>query len=1118
MKKASIILALVVILGIIISTCQCTPTTEDSYPYVLRLEWRVDIPARVSCISASKNFETVAALIRSYPYSKLILFYRGNLCTIELKGLPIDGIWVTARGDYLLAHFTNGSLILLDENLRKVVHFGQMDDARNAIFSDNGEYFVVYGTRKLKYYSIWKIFPIYETSYINSILRVDVSSSGEYVLVAGFNTFCGACISEGLVYTKLAKSSGEYVSICDKLSSNCIGYLTHVLGPKGISARLKADVGRTLLVFYNDELKVIKKVSFPYKFKNLWNFNSKARVLKKGDRAIIAVDKGEGEWILYEIDFENLDIKYPGNLTEVKADFLDFSPSNVLIACRKVEQKIVLTVVNMTDRQVLAEIERALLDIREEVKSVEMSLDGRKVLLITTKAIECYSLQKKKAMPEKEKTRVIFQFTLEGNLTDISLELIDLETRQIVFSDTINTTILELYLPKKAYLLKAQAEGYVPQQVVFNLTLFNYTTVVPIYLTKVKQETLYRKVFVQVVDTKGCGLPTATILVYYNTRLVTAKITGTNGLAAFLLPKGNYSIEVSKEGYYSAYCNITVSESDVTIFVTLAKRIEEFTAVFHVFNYTGEPVKEFSLLIIEANTSKVLYKTKVEGNVYTAVLPKGIYTVFVNASGALPFNKTISVSTNTTLYITLSPVERKTLIPETLYTVLTTLFFLMALIIVMFVLMLTNEKIALRIVKHRRKIVTLTLIVVIAFILALSSLPMIYQQAPKLEEKAERPYDLSFKLVDGTAARLSDYRGKILIVELMSTECPTCEKIIPVLKEIYSKYRGIVEIISISIDPRDTAEILKAYAVKKDIPWKIGYNSTAVYTDKYLSKVFAGTPTILIIDREGYVRKVLYGAVSYEQFNEALSDILKSVEVSITSLLISTLVLGVLSNFSVCSFQQAVFLIGYLTGLEHSVRRTIAVTILYVLGLATMFIVIGVLIFQIGALAQNRSLLLLVGGIITVLIGLRMLNIIKPPKSKLLGDLFRKFRGVEESTVKSLAGAYALGLAVGAGFAWTQCLGSFLPAVMYALSYGFTDIKYGILVPLIYTIGFSVVFLVIALAIEFGMARLAKKSEKRLELIEKIFSLLILFFGIDMIVAGLFSTMTIFERIGQLVR
>jgi cytochrome c biogenesis protein CcmG, thiol:disulfide interchange protein DsbE len=121
------------------------------------------------------------------------------------------------------------------------------------------------------------------------------------------------------------------------------------------------------------------------------------------------------------------------------------------------------------------------------------------------------------------------------------------------------------------------------------------------------------------------------------------------------------------------------------------------------------------------------------------------------------------------------------------------------------------------------------------------------------EKKVKAP---DFTLVDisGKSVSLSQYLGKIVIIDFWATWCPPCRMSIPELVQLQNKYRekGLV-ILGISFDSADTKnDYLSAFKEK----YKINYTVLRA-DDKTTEKYFGGSqidiPTLFIIDRGGMV-------------------------------------------------------------------------------------------------------------------------------------------------------------------------------------------------------------------------------------------------------------------------
>ncbi|MCF1428794.1 MAG: TlpA family protein disulfide reductase [Shewanella sp.] len=77
--------------------------------------------------------------------------------------------------------------------------------------------------------------------------------------------------------------------------------------------------------------------------------------------------------------------------------------------------------------------------------------------------------------------------------------------------------------------------------------------------------------------------------------------------------------------------------------------------------------------------------------------------------------------------------------------------------------------------------------------------------------------DMSFTDLQGKVVKLSDYHGKLLMLNLWATWCPPCLKEIPALQQVKANNAGNqVEIVSLSIDqnPENIPAFLKEHGIK----------------------------------------------------------------------------------------------------------------------------------------------------------------------------------------------------------------------------------------------------------------------------------------------------------------
>lgn len=142
---------------------------------------------------------------------------------------------------------------------------------------------------------------------------------------------------------------------------------------------------------------------------------------------------------------------------------------------------------------------------------------------------------------------------------------------------------------------------------------------------------------------------------------------------------------------------------------------------------------------------------------------------------------------------------------------------------------------------------------------------------PAAQKSTASAPDFSLPTPDGKTLKLSDYKGKAVIIDFWATWCPPCRKGIPDLIALKKKYgsKGL-EVIGISLD-RDT---------KKDVPQFIkdkGINYPVVYGDDNVVVNYGGVravPTSFVIDKQGKIIASYEGLISSETYESHIKKIL----------------------------------------------------------------------------------------------------------------------------------------------------------------------------------------------------------------------------------------------------
>lgn len=107
---------------------------------------------------------------------------------------------------------------------------------------------------------------------------------------------------------------------------------------------------------------------------------------------------------------------------------------------------------------------------------------------------------------------------------------------------------------------------------------------------------------------------------------------------------------------------------------------------------------------------------------------------------------------------------------------------------------------------------------------------------------------------DGTVMKLSDLKGKVVVLQFWASWCPYCREDNPELVALYNKYKDKgLEIYSVSLD---TDKNKWKDAIKKDgLAWP-NHVSDLKKFDSSAAKTYVidRTPYLFLIDKEGIIR------------------------------------------------------------------------------------------------------------------------------------------------------------------------------------------------------------------------------------------------------------------------
>ena len=131
----------------------------------------------------------------------------------------------------------------------------------------------------------------------------------------------------------------------------------------------------------------------------------------------------------------------------------------------------------------------------------------------------------------------------------------------------------------------------------------------------------------------------------------------------------------------------------------------------------------------------------------------------------------------------------------------------------------------------------------------------------------------SLRLLDikNYSFRLTDYKGKVVLVNFWATWCVPCRTEIPDLIRMQRQYReGGLRIIGISYPPERLPEV-RRFARALRINYRVALRTKAT---KALFTTSETLPMTVVIDREGAVREVIEGIMYSDEFDAKVKPLL----------------------------------------------------------------------------------------------------------------------------------------------------------------------------------------------------------------------------------------------------
>ncbi len=133
---------------------------------------------------------------------------------------------------------------------------------------------------------------------------------------------------------------------------------------------------------------------------------------------------------------------------------------------------------------------------------------------------------------------------------------------------------------------------------------------------------------------------------------------------------------------------------------------------------------------------------------------------------------------------------------------------------------------------------------------------------------------------------IQDYKGKVVILEIIQTSCPICNSMQKILETIRLKHGGKVAVLSI-VNPPDTQTTVNQFVVANQVKSPVLFDCgqvSAVYMRATPKNPNITLPHMFLIDGSGNIRNDYEYGKGYEKYFEGLEPLSKEIDTLVKEL------------------------------------------------------------------------------------------------------------------------------------------------------------------------------------------------------------------------------------------
>lgn len=150
-------------------------------------------------------------------------------------------------------------------------------------------------------------------------------------------------------------------------------------------------------------------------------------------------------------------------------------------------------------------------------------------------------------------------------------------------------------------------------------------------------------------------------------------------------------------------------------------------------------------------------------------------------------------------------------------------------------------------------------------------------QDPKHKVKiGDSAPDFTIKYLNGVQEKLSENKGKVIMLQFTASWCSVCRKEMPFIEsEIYQKLKNNPNFMLIGIDLKEDSETIKKFQSATKVTYPLVLDPQGEIFEQYAEKD-AGVTRNVIIDKQGKIRFLtrLFDRKEFDEMKRIINELL----------------------------------------------------------------------------------------------------------------------------------------------------------------------------------------------------------------------------------------------------